>query len=200
MKRRDFLKFSIVTTLAMPLGSLVSCSKSYQRKAELINLGQIKSLLLKVQYLRSQSILLFRDDQGWSALNMRCSYEGCDLTYQENSLYCSCCRSHFAFDGRVLAGKAKNNLPFYELSLKVDQIVVDENQPPKKQFILVADTSKIVKQNYRFTTQEIEDALSHFKDAIGKSQVLGNEIPKFFREKQESTGMNIAPEKTESLY
>lgn len=149
--RRDVLRVLGLSSLALLFpGCFSSCEKeAYIRPEGLYPLGDIMELLHPKQHVRDQAILVRLDDDGWSAMSGRCSHEGCDLTYQSNTLLCSCCRSVFDHFGVVLKGPATHNLPYYEMTFKHDQ--------------LQADTSKVVPQSYRFMKPSIKDLVKELR-------------------------------------
>ena len=141
------------------------CERRYQRAGANHVLGEVQYLLFPKKHIRERALLLFRDDGGWSVLSTQCTHEGCDLTYQDQVLLCSCCESVFRHDGMVLRGPAKDPLPFYSISYRDNK--------------LYADGSKIVGADYRFTTPEIERAVKDLrarilKEGIGPQENIPN--------------------------
>jgi Rieske Fe-S protein len=94
-----------------------------QKEMEL-DLGPVKELLFTQTHLPLKSILLYRDINGWSALSTRCTYEGCDLTYQEPILLCPCCFSTYdMFTGLPHEGStATRDLPWFEVTYKAGHL------------------------------------------------------------------------------
>jgi hypothetical protein len=72
----------------------------YVRPAGELDLGAVKDLLYTRVHNHVKAVLLSRDADGWSALSTRCTYRGCDLTFQEPVLLCPCSKTRFALDGR----------------------------------------------------------------------------------------------------
>lgn len=120
-------------------------SKRFIRPPGEHDLGEIGSLLFARQHIADRAMLVYRDERGWSCLSTRCTYDGCDLTYQDQNFFCSCCNSHFTHEGRVLTGPAEHPLPYFEMRFKDNH--------------LYALAGNEVAPDYRFTTPEIEAAL-----------------------------------------
>ncbi|MBL7663226.1 Rieske 2Fe-2S domain-containing protein [bacterium] len=149
--RRNFIFF----TCCLPLFYLFSCKRKYKRPAEQLDLGEPRNLLAPQQYLKHASILLFKDDRGFSALSMRCSYDGCDLTDGDQALTCSCCSSRYKLNGQVTRGPAAENLSFYEINFQEGH--------------LFANSAKTVNQNYRFLSKELDELIKSLKFAPGET-------------------------------
>ncbi len=149
ISRRTFVVGGVST-----LG-LMACERRVYRREEqqkdvILDLGPVRSLLYTQIHIPIKSVLLFRDIDGWSAISTRCSYNGCDLTYQEPTLFCPCCKSSFSLDGFPYAGGyATVPLPWIEVSYKEGH--------------LYAYPGKVVPKKQRFTTPEIETAIRKLK-------------------------------------
>lgn len=168
-------------------------SRSYSRPPGLLNLGEVKTLLFEKQHIADKAILLYRDDQGWSALSTRSTYSGCDLTYQDQILLDSCSDSRFAHDGRVLRGPASRPLPWFGLMYKDNRLFVD--------------TGEKVDASYRFTTPEIEKAIKELRRKLaeddsargvkipqillGEGDQSGSELDQFAEELDELSGSEV---------
>lgn len=161
----ELKKFIMLICCAlMFVAPLSGCKKKeYSRKAELVELGEIRNFLESRQFIAHDSLMILRDARGWSALNTRCTKEGCDLTPQENSLFCSCCGSSFDFSGRILRGPAKKPLPFYEIFFK------DRS--------LFAEVGKQVQPDFHFTTEAIERAIAEYQKLKAEQPAVGSSIP-----------------------
>jgi len=160
---------------------LSACDQKYVREAGFHKLGMVQDLLLPKQHLMDKSLLVFRDNLGWSVLNTQCTRLGCDLTYQEHTLYCSCCESLYNHRGEVLRGPAKIPLPWWKVRYQKNH--------------LFAATGKKVATDYRFTTEKLETAITSFIKKMGPeyakanaripSLLMGkgdNEVGRMFRE------------------
>ena len=151
MQRRDF----IISTIAyLTAGALFSgCEREpYKRKAERVFLGLPRELMLPVQAILEKGVVVFRDDDGWSALSGRCTLEGCDLSFTGKHLLCPCCRSYFSLSGRRLSGRAEKNLDWYKVKYHKEA--------------LYAMTVSIMPADYRFTTPYLETYVSDIRDRL----------------------------------
>lgn len=133
---------------AVGLGSMAvcACQRRFVRPAAIIDLGPVTKLLDDKTHNRDRAALVMRDEQGWSVLSTRCTYDGCDLTYQPKSLLCVCCRSVFDHRGNVISSPAVDALPWFEIEYKEGN--------------LYANTAKIVPATYRFNTPELQASLA----------------------------------------
>ena len=166
--QRPFSRRAFISGGAVCLATLFvsGCRKrNFDRPAGQHDLGEIGALLYAKQHISEHALLVFRDSKGWSCMSTNCTYEGCDLTIQEADLYCSCCNSHFAYTGEVLATPARRDLPYFEIYFKDNH--------------LYADTSKAVGADYRFTTPDIESALERLGVKIREQGMYegGSKIP-----------------------
>lgn len=161
LSRREAIK--VIAVLVPLAASIVSCARHrYNRPAGELNLGTVRELLYSQVHLRSQAVLVLRDTDGWSALSTRCSYEGCDLTFQEPVLLCPCCHTRFNLDGTPQPGwPATRPLPWIEVYYREGR--------------LYADPGKVKPASYRFTTPEIEEAVRKLKERV-KEEGLIDEV------------------------
>ena len=163
LDRRAFIKS--LSALSLGLCAPIGCTRHrYVRPAGELDLGAVKELLYRVVHIRERAILLFRDIDGWSALSARCTYRGCDLTFQEEqkNLICACCHTRFELTGVPYSGyPATELLPWVGLSYKDGHIY--------------ADPGVIKPRSYRFTTPEIEEAIRELRRRI-KEEGLSDEI------------------------
>ena len=156
MQRRRFIGSALLAPFALMF--LNGCDKRFHRPGGEHNLGEVQYRLFPKQHIADRSMLLFRDEKGWWVMSTRCTYDGCDLTYQDQVLLCSCCKSAFTHEGKVINGPALDPLPFYEMFYK-DKF-------------LYAESGKHVKSDYRFTTPEIERAINKLRERIKKEGIL----------------------------
>jgi nitrite reductase/ring-hydroxylating ferredoxin subunit len=141
--------------------------RSEAQKGIELDLGTVKSLLYTVVHIPLKSVLVFRDMDGWRALSTRCTYEGCDLTFQDQQqvLFCPCCKSAYNTSGRPFEGsKASTNLPWMEIFYKEGH--------------LYARPDKVVDEKYRFIDPQIEAAVRKLKMQVRDEKVAdGTKIP-----------------------
>ena len=170
--RRRFIKQigACAAYSVLPMALLACERHRYIRPAGELDLGPVKDLLYDVSNRRRVSTLVFRDINGWSALSTRCTYRGCDLTYQQPVigtpvLLCPCCRTRFRMNGAPFDGwPATHPLPWMKVTYRDGH--------------LYADPGKQVSSKERFTTREIEEAIRELRKRIQDEQVSdGVKIP-----------------------
>ena len=127
-------------------------------------MGDLDQFFFTKVFLPDQKLMIFRDNEGWYALCTRCTYDGCDLSYQGKSLFCTCCGSIYSTNGQVLKKPSKRSLPWYELTFEENQLYVN--------------TEKVVSSSYRFTTPELEDILKRLQVEIREQRIGDVDVPK----------------------
>ncbi len=160
--RRQFL--GSLAAASLPLFVSVSaCERHrYIRPAGELDLGTVRELLYSVVHVPRKSALVYRDEDGWRALSTRCTYNGCDLTYQVPILLCPCCRSEFDLTGHALkGGKATHDLPWMEITYREGH--------------LFADPGHMVAETNHFSTPEIEAAIHSLRERI-KDEVITDQV------------------------
>lgn len=145
-----------LTALASAGSALSGCRGEFMRPHARLDMGKVEQLLYERQHIRERALVAYRFSDGWSVMSSRCTYDGCELTYHDNGLLCSCCRSVFYFEGQVLKAPAKHSLPFYRMETTNNRI-----------YALAGDE---VKRDYRFTTPELEKKVKGLR-ARGLDQV-----------------------------
>lgn len=73
-----------------------------------------------------RSVALFRDAQGVHAVSTVCTHLGCIVKPTTQGFECPCHGSQFARDGSVTRGPAPTALPWLEVRMAGDVLVVDE--------------------------------------------------------------------------
>lgn len=156
LTRRTFIINTINSTipllLAPTLISLIGCEKRYERVAVKYDLGDVNTLNAPSQFIRDQALYLFHDTNGWSVMSTRCTYDGCELSTQQDLLICLCCQSEYSIGGENYRGPAKIQLPFYAISYSNSH--------------LYADSGEEVAAAKRFTFPEIETDLAQFNETL----------------------------------
>jgi len=186
---------NVLLLLAVILGGffiLLSATKAvfetpYKRKAEVMDLGEVRYLLNPMTFLRDKSLLVFFDEKkGWAVMNMRSSVKGCDLSMQASDLYDPCSRSYFRFNGTPAKGPAKFPLPFYKLYYEHYKSPNGEININLKRHLLV-NVGEIVKPEDKFfapsgAAGSILDAIPRLKE-LNKLQGIdiAVEVPQILR-------------------
>jgi len=172
--RRELLKSLGLLGLGL---CLPSCKKPpYRRPNAVFNLGPISEFLYEKVFIIEKKFMVHRYEDGWAALSTRCAFLGCDLTYQNNILYCPCCKSVFSQFGELMKGPAIVNLPWVKMFYKDDSFFVD--------------TGSIVKPSVRFTTPEIEKVIEEYQFKFKESEEIdpnASKIPDILLPKSEQT-------------
>lgn len=164
--RRRFLSAILAAPAAASLGAIAlgtsGCERHrYDRPAEELDLGTVRELLYSVVHVRPKAALVYRDSDGWRALSTRCTYNGCDCTYQDPILLCPCCRSTFDLEGRVRpGGMAKRDLPWMKIFYRDGH--------------LWGNPGEVMPASYRFSDPRIEDAIRKLRERI-KDEGIGDE-------------------------
>lgn len=166
LTRRRLLQYAGLAVPSAVLASsamLAGCERHrYERPCEELDLGPVKSLLYRRVHMRNQAVVVNRDIDGWSVLSARCTYIGCDLTYQEPVLLCPCCKTRFDLNGVPYAGwSATVALPWCDVYHRDGH--------------LFANPCKHRSPTWRFTTPEIETAIRELRKHI-KTEGLGDEV------------------------
>ena len=178
LSRRDFsrrLGLLLVGGLVAPLLSACEKERVFVRRPEHHPLGKITDLLAGKQHVRASAMLVIRDDNGWAALSTRCTFDGCDLSYQNKTLSCACCGSYFDHSGNTVYGPAKLPLPWYRVDFR------------NKLFYALGD--HVVAQDERFSTAELE---AQYQRLIAKYKTPNySRIPKILlSHSNETTGIH----------
>jgi Rieske Fe-S protein len=162
ISRRQALKH-LLAVLPVILAGQACTRHRYVRPESELDLGPVKELLYERVHNRAKSVMLFRDTDGWSALSTRCTYEGCDLTFNEPViaepvLLCACCRTRYNLKGIVIGGgPATEPLPWIDLYYHDGH--------------LYANPGKIHPAAYRFMTEEIRKAEEALRERIKPEDV-----------------------------
>jgi len=163
ISRRILLKALGASILSLSPLALSACERHrYVRPSVELDLGVVSELLYSVVHISRKSVLLFRDASGWAALSTRCTYLGCDLTYQEPVLLCPCCRTRYDLDGVPHQGwPAIHALPWFDITHRAGHLIVN---PGKKR-----------PASFRFTSPELEASIKKLKRRV-KKEGMSDEV------------------------
>lgn len=75
-----------------------------------------------------RSVAVFRDTEGVWAISTICTHLGCIVRASSQGFECPCHGSHFAVDGTVTKGPAPRALPWLQVSVSGETVVIDEGQ------------------------------------------------------------------------
>lgn len=144
MDRRNFLTWVGVGMLASNLPVLIAaCSPSAQTTTEaetentntevsstqgFITLGSIAKLTEDGYLLdeKNNVIVVKKPDNTLSALNSKCTHQGCTVDWDKTAknIGCACHGSVFAVDGKVVKGPANQPLAMYQVKEENGSILV----------------------------------------------------------------------------
>lgn len=155
LTRRELISFMGSSAVSIVFLSILGCERHYERPQGTSKLGLVKNLLKPRQHISAKSMLVFRDENGWSVLSTQCTYDGCDLSYGFETLLCQCCKSEYFFRGDVLRSPTKRPLPWYKIFFKEGH--------------LYAQAGDIVDKNYRFTTPELEAQVKQLLESVAEA-------------------------------
>lgn len=90
-----------------------------------VSLGSLSRFSSAATSLPLERLLIRRDRGGLSAMSLVCTHQTCLVNAAtetpQQELLCPCHGSRFTSGGKVIAGPARRDLPYYELSLDSDQ-------------------------------------------------------------------------------
>lgn len=75
-----------------------------------------------------RSVAVFRDAEGVWAISTICTHLGCIVRASSQGFECPCHGSHFSADGTVTKGPAPRALPWLQVSVSGETVVIDEGQ------------------------------------------------------------------------
>ncbi len=79
-----------------------------------------------VKTIADKNVFIFSDNDGLHAISSICTHLGCIVAITETEIQCPCHGSKYDRNGKVIAGPAPRNLPWWEISQKIDgTLVVD---------------------------------------------------------------------------
>ncbi|MBL8138840.1 MAG: Rieske (2Fe-2S) protein [Acidobacteria bacterium] len=73
-----------------------------------------------------RSVALFRDGEGIHAISIVCTHLGCIIKATAGGFECPCHGSKFASDGAVTGGPAPAPLPWRQVTVNGNAVIVDE--------------------------------------------------------------------------
>lgn len=90
-----------------------------------------------VKKLEDQRVYIFSENDGLHAISSVCTHLGCIVAITDSGFQCPCHGSKFNLEGKVIAGPAPRNLPWWKISRSLDGT-------------LIVDAAKEVKQGTTF--------------------------------------------------
>ncbi|MBL7764175.1 MAG: Rieske (2Fe-2S) protein [Chitinophagaceae bacterium] len=136
MERRIFIKQGCAACMGLVGASMLleGCSSglplvkaSQQNEVLTIPLnkfsGNSNLLIVRSSSLESD-ILLVKNQEGYKALNLKCTHEGVGLTATDKKIFCSAHGSSFDFDGNVLKEPALKPLKQFRTEVSNGNIII----------------------------------------------------------------------------
>ena len=139
ISRRDFLGIAslwavILSSLTL-LAGIFRMSKAdvYYEESKKFKIGKPEEFPVgAVKKLDHKRVFIFSGSDGLHAVSSVCTHLGCIVNTAEWGFQCPCHGSRFDKNGKVIAGPAPRNLPWFEISRHVDgSLVVDAGREIK---------------------------------------------------------------------
>jgi cytochrome b6-f complex iron-sulfur subunit len=140
VNRRSFLSLASLGTFFAAIGTAVAGVFRLPNPAVLpgpvrrFKLGPPEQFTVGTETaFADQSLVLFRDDEGFYAITSTCTHLGCTIARTKEGFACPCHGSRFDKRGRVVGGPAPRPLPWLEVgrSANGDLIVNADNEVPE---------------------------------------------------------------------
>ncbi len=148
MKNSSIVLFLLSLLFSVLLFS--GCKRTFVRPPELLDLGEVRTLLEPKTHVQDKMILVtFDEEKGWAAMSTRCTRDGCDLSFLDDYLYNPCSRTIYSHAGKLLYGESPAPLPYYRVRYSDGHLFVD--------------TAQEVDSSYRFMTKELKAMLPIFR-------------------------------------
>lgn len=160
LSRRAFLQKSGLVMQLIAISSLLpSCvRRQYIRSAQKCRLGPPLTFFFPFQIATEHAIAVKRRDKGWSAMDARCTYEGCDLSFDGKSLFCPCCKSIYSLEGSVLSPPAETPLKHWRMSYESGH--------------LIAFAGDSVERDQFFSLPELEEEMAPLVEKYAKEGLV----------------------------
>ncbi len=134
--RRDILvgvaNLAWILPLGVGIGQLIRFLgfEPPARAATQINVGAPESLPDLPAYIEEGRVWLFRDVEGYYAVDATCTHLGCTVRLEAGQGFdCGCHGSRFALNGAVVAGPASQPLHFVQMYWNEDgQLIIDRSK------------------------------------------------------------------------
>lgn len=144
--RRDFLGkavfWTFVTAMTASLSGLLKFTKPVLLPdvSRVFKIGKPGGIPVgSTKIYPDQKVMVFRDSEGVSAMSLICTHLGCVVHKTDVGFLCPCHGSIFDDEGKVVAGPAPRDLPWYEVSVHSSgKLVVnaDKEVPPGKKLVI----------------------------------------------------------------
>jgi cytochrome b6-f complex iron-sulfur subunit len=144
VSRRDFLGLAsfgaiFLSSMATFAGVLrLTKANVHYEESKVFKIGTPDNFPVgTVKILEDKNVFIFSDADGLHAISNVCTHLGCLVSASESGFLCPCHGSKYNRDGKVIAGPAPRNLPWLDISRRVDGV-------------LLVDASREVKAGTKF--------------------------------------------------
>jgi cytochrome b6-f complex iron-sulfur subunit len=144
VSRRDFLGLAafgaILLSALVTLAGVLRLTKAnvHYEESKVFKIGTPDNFPVgTVKVLEDKNVFIFSDADGFHAISNVCTHLGCLVSASDTGFLCPCHGSKYNRDGKVIAGPAPRNLPWLDISRRVDGV-------------LLVDASKEVKAGTKF--------------------------------------------------
>lgn len=131
VSRRNFLGlasfWAVVLSSAATLAGVLRLTKAnvHYEESKIFKIGSPENFPVgTVKVLEDKNVFIFSDSDGLHAVSNVCTHLGCLVSATENGFLCPCHGSKYNRDGKVIAGPAPRNLPWLNISQRVDGTLV----------------------------------------------------------------------------
>jgi len=120
--RRDFLSRAGNATIglcavgAAALGTRVAVPDFSDGPPEVFPVGSVADFKIgTLTWIRDKDLFVTRDNSGIGVFSSRCTHLGCTVRRTAEGFFCPCHGAKYAGDGKVTAGPARKDLPWYRV-------------------------------------------------------------------------------------
>lgn len=140
VSRRSFLGLAslgavILSSLTVLAGALrLTKPNVYYEESKKFKIGKPENFPVGVvKKLEDQRVYIFSENDGLHVISSVCTHLGCIVAITEEGFQCPCHGSKFNLEGKVIAGPAPSNLPWWEISQGLDgTLIVDATKEVKQ--------------------------------------------------------------------
>ena len=140
VSRRSFLGLAslgavILSSLTVLAGALrLTKPNVYYEESKKFKIGIPENFPVGVvKKLEDQRVYIFSENDGLHAVSSICTHLGCIVSVSETGFSCPCHGSKYDRNGKVIAGPAPRNLPWWKISQSLDgTLIVDASREVKQ--------------------------------------------------------------------
>ncbi len=140
VSRRSFLGLAslgaVILSSLTALAGVLRLTKPnvYYEESKKFKIGKPENFPVGVvKKLEDQRVYIFSENDGLHAISSVCTHLGCLVAISETGFLCPCHGSKYNREGKVIAGPAPRNLPWWEISQGLDgTLIVDATKEVKQ--------------------------------------------------------------------